>query len=220
MARIIPVDPANPPEEVIAQAARIMEEGEVVVFPTTGLYGLGADALNPYAIARIFQVKGRPERKPLLVLVNSLDQVEPLVREIPPDGQILMEKLWPGGITLVFWASGLVPPSLCGGTGKIGIRMAAHPVARALVAEFGRPITGTSANLSGDPGVSNFPEMSRDVLERVSMVLDAGKLAGGTGSTVVDMTAKPPVVLRQGAVSEEAIARALSSNQSHNLNDF
>ncbi len=211
MSQTIVVDPALPGEKAIASAASIMGQGGVVVFPTTGLYGLGADALNPKAVARVYEIKNRPPTKALLVLVNSVDQIMPLVQDIPASAQAIMDRLWPGGITLVFQASDLLPPLLCGGTGKIGIRMAAHPVARALVEKLGRPITGTSANLSGEPGASDFALLAPYILNNTPLALDAGTLGGGPGSTIVDVACTPPVILRHGAVSRESIAQAMAS---------
>lgn len=211
MARIMRVDASDPRGEAIDEAVQVLKEGGVVIFPTTGLYGLAAKASDPQAVAEVFRIKGRPDDKPLLILVNSIDQVKPLVREIPESGRLLMEKLWPGGITLVFYASGLLPPSLLGGKKKIGIRMAAHPVARALVKGLGEPITGTSANLSGEPGAGDFGQLTQAVLDRTPLALDAGKLAGGAGSTVVDVTEDPPLILRQGAAPKEEIFNALKT---------
>ncbi|WP_035218770.1 L-threonylcarbamoyladenylate synthase [Desulfatibacillum aliphaticivorans] len=211
MARTLAVNSSEPEVEAINQAVRILKEGGVVVFPTTGLYGLAAKASDPQAVAEVFRIKGRPDDKPLLILVDSIDQVKPLVREVPESGRLLMEKLWPGGITLVFCASDLLPPSLLGGKKKIGIRMAAHPVARALVKGLGEPITGTSANLSGEPGAGDFGQLSQAVLDRTPLALDAGQLAGGAGSTVVDVTEDPPLILRQGAAPKEKIFNALKT---------
>ncbi len=206
------IDPRSPSLEIIARAALIIARGGVVVFPTTGLYGLGADAANSQAVDNLFQVKQRPETKPVLVLVNTVKEVTPLVRDISPDAHQIMDALWPGGITLVFHASDMWPRNLCADTGKIGIRMAAHPVARALVEKLGHPITGTSANISGQPGVNDCAHLSPLVKSQVGMVLDAGPLAGGPGSTILDVTQSPPRILRQGAVSQSSIEKIVTTN--------
>jgi L-threonylcarbamoyladenylate synthase len=156
-SKIRVIDPQTPQPAVIAEAACCIRAGGVVVFPTRSLYGLGADALNARAVASVFDLKQRPAAKPILVLIASSADLTPLVRSIPPAGRCLMAHFWPGGLTIVFEAAPGVPPRLTAGTAKIGIRMPQHPVARALVAAVGRPITGTSANLSGHAGGAGSP---------------------------------------------------------------
>jgi L-threonylcarbamoyladenylate synthase len=123
-----------------------------------------------------------------------------------------MEKIWPGGLTLVLPASPAIPAALTAGTGKIGIRLPAHPVARALVAAVGRPITGTSANVSGRSGCSRIAALDLQIAAAAELILDAGHLAGGVGSTVVDATRRTPVILRSGAVSDDKIRMALTAD--------
>ena len=179
-----------------------------MVFPTTGLYGLAADARSVAAVGRVFAVKRRPAGNPLLVLLSGLEDMPTLVRAVPDHAQPLLG-LWPGGVTLVFQAADAVPVELTGGTGKIGVRLPAHPVARALVERFGGPITATSANRSGDPAAARVADLAPEILRQVDLVLDAGTLAGGAGSTVVDVTDWPVRVIRQGAVPRQAIEEAL-----------
>lgn len=205
MARI---DPVDPDPLVMAQAVQILREKGVLVFPTTGLYGLGADASSPEAIERVFTIKKRPADKPVLVLLSGKKDMDHLVAEVPEHARKLMDH-WPGGLTLVMRAGKSVPMALTAGTGKIGVRLPAHPVARALTRAFGGPITGTSANLSGSPGIANIALLDRSVRQAADLVLDAGPLAGGPGSTVVDVSGWPVVVLRQGAVPRQEIERLL-----------
>ena len=179
------------------------------MFPTTGLYGLGADAWCTKAVKRVFAIKHRPADKPVLVLLSDLQDMDRLVRKVPDHARPLLE-LWPGGITLIFSASDEVPGELTGGTGKIGVRLPAHPVARTLTGRFGGPITGTSANISGHPAESSVARLAPEIRCQADMVLDAGPLAGGPGSTIVDVTVWPVKMLRQGAVSRLAIERVLS----------
>lgn len=202
------IDPVNPNPSVVEQAVRILRQKGVLVFPTTGLYGLGADARCAEAIGRVFAIKKRPADKPVLVLLSKLEDIRGLVEEIPEYARKLMER-WPGGITLVFRAAKNVAEALTGGTGKIGVRLPAHPVARALTKGFGGPITGTSANLSGSPAVASIDLLDEEVKRSAGLVLDAGPLAGGPGSTVVDVTVWPVAILRQGAVSQQEIERLL-----------
>lgn len=184
------------------------------MFPTTGLYGLGADAFSAEAISRVFAVKRRPQRMPLLVMLSDMDDMGQVVRSVPDFARPLME-LWPGGITLVFEAGEGVPSGLTGGTGKIGIRMPGHPVAKALVRHFGGPITATSANLSGGPAVSDLANLDPRIGVEVDLILDAGILAGGAGSTVLDATRWPPLMIREGAVSRQKIEALLGMKPSN-----
>ena len=176
-----------------------------MVFPTTGLYGLAADAANPAAIEKVFAVKRRPPDNPLLVLVPGRDEIPRLVQEIPPIAEQVMRAFWPGKLTLIFKAAAGILPSLTAGTGHIGIRLPIHPVAQALVRAVGMPITATSANLSGEPGCSCITDLNPAVADAVDLILDAGPLEGGVGSTILDVTRDPPVILREGAVPKDMI---------------
>lgn len=203
---MVRVDPADPYPVWVRSANQVLTQEGVLVFPTSGLYGLGADALSEKAVKKVFSIKRRPADKPVLVLLSALSDMAELVAEIPDYAQALMD-LWPGGLTLVFEAGKRVPAALTGGTGKIGVRLPVHPVARALTQAFGGPITGTSANLSGRPAVASAEALDPDLCREVDLVLDAGSLAGGAGSTIVDVTVWPVVILRQGAVDRQLIDR-------------
>jgi L-threonylcarbamoyladenylate synthase len=206
---IIAIDSKTPQPEWIQAAAEVICKGKIVTFPTTCLYGLGVDALNPMAVQKIFQVKQRSDNQPLLVLVKNQKALEFLVRSIPPVAVALMEAFWPGKLTLVFEAGKNLPRALTAGTGKIGIRIPAHKVAAALVDSLENPITGTSANLSQQGGCSYISEIHPEIARHSNLILDAGTLKGGLGSTVVDVTTTPPVILRVGQVSAEKIHQAL-----------
>jgi L-threonylcarbamoyladenylate synthase len=192
-------------------AARIVCQGGLVVFPTRGLYGLGANAIDPEAVRRVFSVKRRPPDKPVLVLVRQIGDVGMLVTSVTPAAHHLMDRFWPGRVTLVFNASPRVSPLLTGGTGKIGIRVPWHPVTIDLVETVGGPLTGTSANISGCPGCARIEDLDPRVAAEVDLVLDAGVLAGGVGSTVVDVSGGTPRVLREGAVSSAEIMASLGA---------
>ena len=206
---ILCVDPESPDQNTIDKAAALIKMGDLVVFPTSSFYGLGADALNVRAVDKVFQAKKRDPRKPVLILISSLADLAPLVQSIPPTAIPLIEAFWPGDLTLVFHAASILPSNLSGHTGKIGIRLAGHPVASALVKAVVSPITGTSANLSGKGACTAVKHLDLPIRDQVDLVLDAGGLAGGKGSTVVDVTADPPKILRQGAIDAEEIWTAL-----------
>lgn len=176
-----------------------------MVFPTRCLYGLGADALDPGAVERVFDIKQRPKNKPILVLIYQMSDVERFVRRISPHARRMMERFWPGRVTLVFEASPEISPRLTGGSGKIGIRLCGHPVARALAEATGGPITGTSANVSGLDACADISRLDLRISASVDLVLDVGLLEGGVGSTVVDVTGTVPKVLREGAIPAERI---------------
>ena len=204
------IDSQNPDPELIKEAAGVIKQGGVIVFPTRCLYGLGADAMNPDAVERIIEIKQRPADKPILVLIHSKKQLEMLVEKIPPAANAIMEAFWPGRVTLVFDARGTLPDLLTAQTGKIGVRLPGHPVAAAMLRQVKGPVTGTSANLSGRPGCSRLSDMDRQITGQVDLVLDAGRLQGGVGSTVVDVTEEPPQILREGQIAASQIMGSLN----------
>ena len=203
--KIHKINPTNPDPDIIQAAADIIRNGGVIAFPTRCLYGLGADAFNPEAVERIFKIKQRPAENPILILIDDPKRLERLVAHISDAAKVILEHFWPGRVTLVFDASAEVPDYLTAGTGKIGIRLAGHPVAAALARAIQSPITGTSANLSGQPGCHQIEDLQPGVAEHLDLILNAGPLKGGNGSTVVDMTGEIPRVLREGVVTEKEI---------------
>jgi len=205
------IDARSPQPEALRQAVAVLARGGLVVFPTGCIYGLGADAFNRRAVRQVFAVKGRPETNPVLVLIPDRRFVGRLAASVPPAAELLIERFWPGRITLVLKAAPGIPPELTAGTGKIGIRLPGHPVAAALVRAFGRPITGTSANLSGQPGVGRTEMLDDRFLKQIDLVLDAGELPGGIGSTIIDATSNPPLVLREGIVAAAWVRAALNA---------
>ena len=171
-----------------------------MAFPTETFYGLGAAALQPAAVRRVFDVKGRPETSPLLVLVDSVAMAEQVAVEIPATARALMARHWPGALTLVLRAGPHVPTEVTAGSGTVGVRLSAHPVARALVSALGEPVTAPTANPSGFPAPTTVGEVLACFRGRIELALDGGATAGGAPSTVLDVTVDPPRVLRAGAV--------------------
>ena len=199
--KIHKINPENLDADIIQEAAGVIREGGVIAFPTRCLYGLGADAFNPEAVERIFKIKRRPAEKPILILIDDPVRLKGLVTIVSGKATAIMDRFWPGRVTLVFDAREDVPDYLTAGTGKIGIRLAGHPVAAALARAIQGPITGTSANVSGQPGCHQIEGLQPEVTEQLDLILDAGPLQGGKGSTVVDVTGEVPRVLREGEVS-------------------
>jgi L-threonylcarbamoyladenylate synthase len=195
----------SPDPALIQTAADIIGRGGVVVCPTSGLYGLAADPFQPEAVQRIFEIKGRPAEMPLLVLIDNREILPRLTSDIPPVAEEMMKRFWPGGLTLIMPAHLALPAPLTGGGATVGIRETAHPVARALAKAAGGVITGTSANRSGGAGCSRIQDLDPKVAAGVDLILDAGVLAGGRGSTVVDCTTAPPRVLREGTLATAAL---------------
>ena len=207
--KIIKIDHANPQPDLISEAALIIKSGGVISFPTRYLYGLGADAFNADAVGRIFKIKQRPYNKPLLVLVDKQKDLTRLVRNVPSVATYIMESFWPGEVTIVFEAKDSLPENLTGGTDRIGVRMPEHPVALALTNSVKGPITATSANITGQDGCSRVQDLDPLIADKLDLILDAGPLKGGIGSTVIDVTVDPPKILREGAVSSKVILAAL-----------
>jgi L-threonylcarbamoyladenylate synthase len=190
----------------IQKAAQIILQGGLVAFPTETFYGLAGEAGNEAALEKIFRVKGREEGKPLLLLAADKSWLPGLVLEVPALAERLMNGFWPGPLTLVFKASPRISPLLTANTGKIGIRVSSHPVAQALVQAVGRPITGTSANLSGKASTSTAQEVFQSLGESLGAILDGGRTAGGPGSTVLDVSGPSPHIIREGAITRKELA--------------
>jgi len=172
-----------------------------VAFPTETFYGLGAAALDTAAVRRVFDVKGRPESRPLLVLVDSVLMVERLAANISITARQLMARHWPGALTLVIPAATTVPRELSAGTATIGVRLSSHPVATGLVTALGGPVTAPSANVSDEAPPTTVADVLAYFDDTIALVLDGGPTAGGPPSTVLDVTVEPPRVIRAGAVT-------------------
>jgi L-threonylcarbamoyladenylate synthase len=194
------VDPRAPAGEAVAAAARCLREGGLVAFPTETFYGLGAAALDPRAVDGVFRAKRRPADKPLLVLVDSIAMAESVAAGIPPRARRLMDRYWPGPLTLILAARPAVPPGLTASTGTIGLRIPGHAVAAALVRAAGCPVTAPSANPHGEPSPCTADEVLAGLGDGVDLVLDAGPTAGGPASTLLDLTGPRPRLVRPGAV--------------------
>ena len=214
MTLCLKIDPGNPDEEKLAEAVRVLREGGVVAFPTETFYGLGADARNETAVEKIFRIKGRNFRNPLPVIIADDGELIPLVEEIPAAATLLMKTFWPGPLTLIFRAAPPVSSRLTGGTGKIGIRVSSHPVARFLAVGLAGPLTATSANPSGGPECASADAVIRDLSDLPDVVIDGGATPGCAGSTILDVTFSPPRILREGAIPSSLILNALPPTES------
>ena len=205
MPQILRVSDGHSEEDVINSAAAIVSRGGVIAYPTETIYGLGADATNEQAIRRIFEIKGRNFNNPISLIIGHSQDVYPLVRKVTASAQKLMDAFWPGPLTIIFEAAGSVSPLLTADTGRIGIRLSGHDAARKIAVKAGKPLTATSANLSGLPQCATADEVIAQLGDRLDAVVDLGKTIGFTGSTIIDATTEPPVILRSGGISREEI---------------
>jgi L-threonylcarbamoyladenylate synthase len=197
-----------PDAEGIARAAAALRAGALVAYPTDTVYGLGAHLFLPQAVARIYEVKGRVENKPIAVLLAEVKDLDRVAAYVPPAARRLGERYWPGALTLVLPARGEIPAVVVAGGATVGVRAPDHPVARALIAAAGVPLATTSANRSGEPSPTTTEQVLAQLGGRVEYVV-AGVCPGGVESTVVDLASDPPVILRQGAIAEQEIWAAL-----------
>ncbi len=202
------VDPFNPEAEPIAAAAGFIERGELVAFPTETVYGVGALAYSTDAVRKIFVAKARPESNPLQVHISSFSQLSEVVRHVPADAEKLINRFWPGPLSIILSAGSRIPREVCGGTDTVGLRMPSHPVALALIGLTG-PIAATSANVSGRPSPLSADDVRADLDGKIRAVLDAGRTGSGLESTVLNLCVKPYRVLRRGGVSVEEIEAVL-----------
>ncbi len=190
---------------------RVLNLGGVMAFPTDTFYGLGATAFNRKAVSRIFKIKQRSKDKPLLTLVASAYQANSMALEITPTAEILIEKLWPGPLTILFSAHPHLPSQLTANTGKIGIRQPGNEMVRKLLSGIGFPITATSANISGTENVTTAKEVEETLGSQIDLIVDGGAAPGGKESTVLDVTLSPSLLVREGAITREEIDAILDT---------
>ena len=211
--RRVCVDPESPQRDAIQEAATWILNGGVVALPTDTLYGLAADPCSAAAVARVFRVKGRAAERALPLIAADAAQVAAHLGRLPAVGQRLADRFWPGPLTLLIAAAPALAPDVSGGTGKVGVRVPADPVARAICAEAGRPITATSANVSGEPATPDPDQVERTLGDRIDLLIDTGITRGGAPSTIVDVTGAEPVLVRGGAIAWQEIHAWLHSVQ-------
>jgi len=207
-----PIEPTNvlPADEAgIARAVDLLRAGDVVVFPTETVYGLGADAANPVAVAKIFALKGRPESHPVIVHLADAAQLEAWAREIPDRALKLARTFWPGPLTLILKRAPGVLDAVTGGQDTVGLRVPSHPVARSLLDAFGGGIAGPSANRFGRVSPTTAMHVFADFALELPLILDGGACAVGIESTIVDLSGEHPRLLRPGGVPATAIEDTL-----------
>jgi L-threonylcarbamoyladenylate synthase len=194
------VDPDSPQRDAIQEAAKWILNGGIVAVPTDTLYGLAANPFSADAVARIFAVKGRDAERALPLVAADAAQVEAHLGRLSPMAARLVARFWPGPLTLLVAAPARLAREVTGGTGKVGIRVPANGVARAICTMAGRPITATSANISGKPATASPDDVERALGDRIDLLIDTGPTRGGAPSTIVDVTGPEPVLIRAGAI--------------------
>jgi L-threonylcarbamoyladenylate synthase len=190
----------------VTRAASLLDRGEVVAFPTETVYGLGADAFNAEAVAKIFELKKRPHFDPLIVHIADKERVSTLAAHIPPKARLLIERFWPGPLTLILAKSRLIPEIVTSGLGTVGIRMPNHPVAIALIQKLGRPVAAPSANPFGYMSTTRAEDVAHLFDSRLSLILDGGPSTFGIESTIVSFPGDSVLLHRHGSVGLEELA--------------
>lgn len=206
---MVRLDPGNPDVAVVRRAAAIIRGGGLVAFPTETVYGLGANGLSVDAVGGIFVAKGRPQDNPLILHVAEPDGVRRVASPVPDLAQMLVERFWPGPLTLVLPRKPEVPAIVSAGLPTVGVRMPDNTIALTLIAESGVPIAAPSANASGRPSPTMAEHVVADLGGKIDLVLDGGPTVVGVESTVVDLTSSPPRVLRPGGVTPEQLREVL-----------
>jgi len=199
------VDPGAPQRDAIQEAATWIRNGGVVAIPTDTLYGLACDPFRADAVSRLVTVKGRAAGQALPLIAADAAQVAEHLGTLPPLGVRLAEQFWPGPLTLIVGAPASLVRDVTGDTGTVGVRVPADEVARAIAAACGRPITATSANVSGQPATSDPDDIERTLGDRIDLLIDTGPTRGGAPSTIVDVTSAEPRLVREGAIPWDEI---------------
>ncbi len=198
-------------KEIFCMAGELIRKGELVAFPTETVYGLGANALDGEAAAKIYAAKGRPSDNPLIAHIADMEALEPLVKQIPSKAKQLAERFWPGPLTMIFEKSELVPYGTTGGLDTVAVRMPNHPGALEFLRACHVPVAAPSANTSGRPSPTTAQHVLQDMNGKIPLILDGGKVGIGIESTIVDMTAEPPMILRPGYITKEMLEEVVGA---------
>jgi L-threonylcarbamoyladenylate synthase len=213
--KVLRINPKNPEISKIRKAAIAVRQGKLVAFPTETVYGLGANALDPRAVKKIFKAKGRPADNPLIVHISDKNDLLFLVRDITPIAGRLIEEFWPGPLTIVLKKSEIVPKITTGGLDTVAVRMPKNKVAQFLIREAGVPIAAPSANVAGRPSPTTSKHVLEDLAGKVDLIIDGGKAKIGIESTVIDLTRKTPMLLRPGGVTLEQLRKVIGRVDVH-----
>lgn len=196
-------------EAKLKKAGEVLRRGGLVAFPTETVYGLGGDALNRDSSRRIYAAKGRPSDNPLIIHICRFEDIYPIVKEVPKEAVKIAEAFWPGPLTMILPKSDKVPFETTGGLETVAIRMPSHPIAKALIAYAGGYVAAPSANLSGKPSPTVAKYVIEDMLGKIDVIIDGGEVGIGLESTIIDLTVKPPQILRPGYITQEMLSGVL-----------
>lgn len=195
----------------LQEAAKLLRENEAVAFPTETVYGLGANAMDDEAIAKIFEAKGRPSDNPLIVHIGTKSQLDGIVKEIPPVAEKLMAHFWPGPLTIILPRKEGISERVTAGLNTVGVRMPDHPVALALIEEANVPVAAPSANRSGRPSPTLASHVYEDLNGKIAGIVDGGATGVGVESTVIDCTSPVPTILRPGGITKEQLEAVIGT---------
>lgn len=197
----------------LKEISQIIKNGGIVVFPTETVYGIGTNGLNEEAISRLYEVKQRPTNKPISLLVSSIDMAEMVAKDITDMEYKLMEKFFPGPLTIILKKKNIVPDNLTNNSDTVGIRMPDNIIAKKLIEYANVPIATPSANISGKPSGTNIENIMEDFKDKVDYYIDGGQSKLGIGSTIVKIENDYPLILREGSISKEQIFECLGINK-------
>ena len=207
--KVVKVLPVKQHSLEIEAAGQIIRKGGLVAFPTETVYGLGGDALNADSSRKIYAAKGRPSDNPLIVHICRMEDLAPIVEEIPDMAYALAKAFWPGPLTMIFKKSDLVPYATTGGLDTVAVRMPDHEVALSFIRASGGYIAAPSANTSGRPSPTTAAHVYEDLQGRIEQILDGGDVGIGLESTIVDLTEKVPMILRPGYITQEMLSEVI-----------
>ena len=192
--------------DVCVEAVQCLKSGGIIAIPTDTVYGLGADPFNADAVQKLYTIKGRPDGKPIPLVLSSVADVHRVARNLPDFFFHLTDRFWPGGLTIIVEAKELLPVLTAGGN-TVGVRIPDNPLLLQILQAFGGPAAITSANLSGEPPATSPQEIGDTLASRIDLIVDGGKTPGPIPSTVYDISVSPPIIRRHGVISEETLAK-------------
>lgn len=199
----------KPDQTIIEKAANILKQGGLVAFPTETVYGLGANGLDAVACKKIYEAKGRPSDNPLILHIADFEDLNRIVAYVPEEAKVVMEKFWPGPITLVFPKAECVPKEITGGFDTVAVRFPSNEIARSIIRASGLPIAAPSANSSGKPSPTRASHVEFDLNGKIDMIVDGGATNVGLESTILDVSGEVPMILRPGAITKEMLEQVL-----------
>lgn len=203
------IDYNDPDLSQIKKAADILKRGGLVAFPTETVYGLGGNGLDVLACKKIYEAKGRPSDNPLILHISDISQLDRIVSNIPKKAKDIMDKFWPGPLTLVFPKADCVPKEITGGFDTVAVRFPSHKIAQLIIREANIPIAAPSANSSGKPSPTRASHVEFDLFGKIDMIVDGGPTEVGLESTILDVTGEAPILLRPGAITREMIEEVI-----------